>query len=508
MFKNGFRWHIRSLSIVITMLLLLNIFSFNVKPVLAEDLGQVPLSEQNDGSTEAGTAGPSDPTKDSVSEAAYEEEIENYTVSGALYGIAEDDMVEIMLSKSTGETVVSQNLEEGQSSFSLSDVPAGEYTLCVLIDGATALKKDIQVTGDMTVEDIHVVSVTGTILNLSAGVAASVYLKQENEDDMTIMPLEVISTGNETEFTYKVAPGLYGITVMAEGYEDYTAPAAIEVGNEDIDLDPIEMVLKLQIVTDALLAGKEGGTYSAELQANGGKEPLTWAIAGGALPGGLTLEVQTGIISGRPGDSGDYSFEVTVTDLLGHADSQTFNLNIARRSSGGSSGGSTDSGTNATFTDREVKDAINLSQEAVTLVAPEGKEYIIITGTQYKELTETGKDIVISIQGAKILLNLATIELPAEAEVIFNVKVLSEARTGELVGQTDLKLIGKIYEISIEIKNADITGNNPLKQSVRVSLPVNSSLLSNETYNRLDVFYFNESENKWEPMGALYQVDY
>ncbi|SHE51126.1 S-layer homology domain-containing protein [Desulforamulus putei DSM 12395] len=557
MYKSGFRSYIRSGSIVMTLLLLLNIFSFSsAQPALAEDPGQTPQTEQSDVSTEAGSANTSDPsveeavyqdenldsidssqdngtpsddtssveeganvetTEEPVTEAVDEEEIEAYTVSGAVYGISEEDTVKIMLSKCTGKTVVSQDLEIGQTAFSISDVPTGEYTLCMLINGATAMMKPVQVAGDMTVEDIHVVRVTGTILGLPEGVTASVYLKPENKDVM-VMPLKVISNGDITEFTHKVVPGFYRMTVMAEGYEDYTAPEVIEVGDDDVILDPIEMVLKLEIVTTSLSTGTEGAAYSTELQATGGKEPLTWAITGGTLPEGLTLDTVTGVISGTPANSGDYSFEVTVTDFLGHTFSQTLNLSIARRSSGGSSGGSSsssdsaNSGTNTdvtktTFTDREIKEAINLSQGTVTLVAPVGQKSLVLTGDQYKQLIETGKELIISVQDVKVVLNPAAIDFPENAKLEFKVEELADGKAVELVSQTDYQLIGKVFEINMEIKSDGNTEKNPLKQSVRVSLPVKSDLWLDGTHHRLDVFYYNESESKWEPMHAIHNTN-
>lgn len=521
MYKRGFRSYMRSGSIIMTLLLLLNIFSFtSAQTALAEDIDQTPPTEQSDGSTEAGLANTSDP---SVQEAVYqeenvdEEEVETYTVSGAVYGISEEDTVKIMLFKGTGETVVSQDLEIGQTEFSISDVPAGEYTLCVLINGATAMMKPVQVAGDMTVEDIHMVRVTGSILGLPEGVTASVYLKPENKD-VKVMPLKLISNGDITEFTHKVVPGFYRMTVKAEGYEDNTVPDVIEVGDDDVVLDPVEMVIKLEILTTSLLAGTEGKAYSTELQATGGKEPLTWAITGGTLPEGLTLGTETGIISGTPANSGDYSFEVTVTDFLGHTYSQTLNLSIARRSSGGSSGGSSSSSetntvennvsvTNTTFTDQELKEAINLAQGTVTLVAPAGQESLTITGEQYKQLIEAGKEIVISIQDVKVVLNPAAIDLSENARLVFKVEELAEDKAGELISQTDYQLLGKVFEINMEIVSDEDTEKNPLKQSVRVSLPVKSDLWLDDTHYRLDVFYYNESESKWEPMQANHNAN-
>jgi hypothetical protein len=69
----------------------------------------------------------------------------------------------------------------------------------------------------------------------------------------------------------------------------------------------------LSVVTTSLPTGVDGSTYTATLQAAGGVSPYTWAVTTGSLPGGLTLNASTGVISGTPTGSGT-SFTVTVTD--------------------------------------------------------------------------------------------------------------------------------------------------------------------------------------------------
>nr|WP_315990150.1 S-layer homology domain-containing protein [Desulforamulus aquiferis] len=541
---------IRSVSIVMSLLLLLNIFSFSItKQVQAEEVGQVIPTEQRGGDTEAtsvqqavyqddnldsidlnqetdnSTGG--DPSieegtymetvEETLTEVIEEEEIATYSVIGYIYGITEEDSVKVMLNKGTGEMVVSQDFEIGQVDFSFSNVPAGEYTLCVLINGATAVMKPIKVEDDIRVEDIHVARVFGTIIGLPEGVIASVFLKPENKD-IKVMPLRVISNGDITEFTYKVMPGFYHMTIKANDFEDYIAPDVIEVGEGGVILEPIEMVFKLEILTTSLPNGAEGTTYSTELNATGGKVPLSWAITWGTLPEGLTLDTMTGVISGIPAISGDYSFIVTVTDTLGHTYSQTLNLSISSRSTGGSSGGGSGSSgintgetnastINTTFTDQQIKEAINLSQGTVTLFAPSGKYSLNITGEQYKLLVDSGKDMVVSMQDVNITLNPGSINLLEGDSLEFRVEGLSDVTAKELVSQSNYQLIGSIFEITVEIKSDEITQKNPLNQSVRVSLPVKSDIWLGESHNWLDVFFYNESDSNWESMQAIHNID-
>jgi hypothetical protein len=70
------------------------------------------------------------------------------------------------------------------------------------------------------------------------------------------------------------------------------------------------------VTTTSLASGEEETVYSAALYATGGTTPYIWSITSGTLPAGLTLDANTGYISGIPkvGSAGTHSFTVTVTD--------------------------------------------------------------------------------------------------------------------------------------------------------------------------------------------------
>ena len=76
-------------------------------------------------------------------------------------------------------------------------------------------------------------------------------------------------------------------------------------------------------------SGQAGVAYSDALAVTGGTGPFTWAVSGGSLPPGVTLNASTGALSGTPTTSGLYSFTVRVTDSLGLTATQGLNLTVA-----------------------------------------------------------------------------------------------------------------------------------------------------------------------------------
>jgi len=76
----------------------------------------------------------------------------------------------------------------------------------------------------------------------------------------------------------------------------------------------VNPVLAITITTTSLPDGDVGVAYSQTLTASGGSGTYTWSISAGALPAGLSLMTDTGVISGIPTIVGTSTFTVRSTD--------------------------------------------------------------------------------------------------------------------------------------------------------------------------------------------------
>jgi hypothetical protein len=120
-------------------------------------------------------------------------------------------------------------------------------------------------------------------------------------------------------------PFSFSVTATDSAIPPQTAPASLSIliGNP----------LPLSVATTLLPEGLTGTPYSAPLRANGGVGPFTWVITSGILPAGISLNSETGIISGLPTAISSANFSVQVTDSESPAAAASAPLSLAIGSS-------------------------------------------------------------------------------------------------------------------------------------------------------------------------------
>ncbi|GAC1437205.1 MAG: hypothetical protein NVSMB51_10430 [Solirubrobacteraceae bacterium] len=64
------------------------------------------------------------------------------------------------------------------------------------------------------------------------------------------------------------------------------------------------------------------------ISASGGTGPYSYAVTAAALPDGLSLDPNSGELSGTPTTAGDYAFTITATDANGATGSQDYTPTI------------------------------------------------------------------------------------------------------------------------------------------------------------------------------------
>jgi hypothetical protein len=139
------------------------------------------------------------------------------------------------------------------------------------------------------------------------------------------------ATGGVPSYSWSVTAGSLpqGLTLSSAGVISGTPTGTAGTSNFTVTVTdsqtpshatssaPLSIVVSeppLSVTTLSLAVGSVGTAYSQTLQAIGGTPPYTWSISLGSLPAGLSLNANTGTITGVPTTTGTTNFTVKVTD--------------------------------------------------------------------------------------------------------------------------------------------------------------------------------------------------
>ena len=144
--------------------------------------------------------------------------------------------------------------------------------------------------------------ITWTITSgaLPPGLRVNVYTDIQPPDAVT-RNMSIVGTPTQD--------GTYSFTVRAQ---DSGSPARFEEQTSQITINPA----MVSMVTTALPHATVGQSYSYPMQATGGIPPYTWSLDAFSkpLPAGLTLNANTGVISGTPTTGSNAALIFWVTD--------------------------------------------------------------------------------------------------------------------------------------------------------------------------------------------------
>lgn len=133
------------------------------------------------------------------------------------------------------------------------------------------------------------------------------------------LPPGLTFSGNTISGTPSSA-GTYAITFTATDGNGDTA-------SQSLSFTIATSILDWTFPSGPINFAEKGAAYTSnDLQAWGGVAPYVYTLASGTLPTGLSIDPISGVLSGTPSLSGDYSFAVKVTDSAATTITREFSL--------------------------------------------------------------------------------------------------------------------------------------------------------------------------------------
>jgi hypothetical protein len=233
----------------------------------------------------------------------------NGTMNITLSGLAPAGGIVVNLTSSNtavANVPPSVTISAGASSGAVrvTSVGLGDCTVTLSATGIPTVTGSVAVVGPLTV----------TSTTLPNGVVGSPYSATVAASGGT-PPYTWSATGLPTGLSINSSTGVIsgstsqsGASTVTVTAQDSTSPAPL-TASAHLQLSIIPV---LSIATPALPNGIVGVAYSTTMAATGGATPLTWSATG--LPAGVTINPNSGAISGAPTAAGTNAVTVAVTD--------------------------------------------------------------------------------------------------------------------------------------------------------------------------------------------------
>ena len=117
------------------------------------------------------------------------------------------------------------------------------------------------------------------------------------------------------------------VTIIASSLGKSTVAATVTA-----TIMPAQRLSALKIMTASLASATSGMAYDTALSASGGQLPYQWSLTTGSLPSGMELNSSTGVISGIPNLTGNFSFTITLQDAAANQTAQSMAITVGANS--------------------------------------------------------------------------------------------------------------------------------------------------------------------------------
>jgi hypothetical protein len=131
-------------------------------------------------------------------------------------------------------------------------------------------------------------------------------------------------TLNSSNGTISGTPTAAGTSSIDLAVTDSSNPAQVQTQQISILIATPALTISQTSLPGAVV----GTAYSSQLQALGGTAPYSWSVSSGSLPSGISLNGDSGTLSGTPTSAATTSFVVMVTDSSNPKESHTAQLAI------------------------------------------------------------------------------------------------------------------------------------------------------------------------------------